>query len=240
MANTINTNEEFENILKDNKFLVVMFWADWSKPSTQMRDVFDQLAKQATNQANNKLLFLKVEAEKVHQISGRYNVKSVPTCIFLNQGKLVQSVVGANPSELALQTNNFSKTCDTLPLEEQQQQQQSEEIINKIKLDQEQEKKLLNERLEKLVNQSPVMLFMKGNPEKPQCGFSNKTVTILKENGFEFGSFDILQDQAVRNGLKEYSNWPTYPQLYINGKLVGGYDIIKDLNEEGELIDLKP
>ncbi|EGC39863.1 hypothetical protein DICPUDRAFT_26161 [Dictyostelium purpureum] len=218
MSTTVNSFEEFELLQKDNKYLVVLFWAEWSKPSIQISAVFDQLAQQANNNAANKLKFLKIEAEKVHQVSGKYNVKSVPTVVFLSQGKLVNSIVGANPADIALQTNNFAKTCDTVK----------------------EEKKLLNERLEKLVNQAPVMLFMKGVPDQPQCGFSNKTVAILRENGFVFDSFNILSDQAVRNGLKEYSNWPTYPQLYINGKLVGGYDIIKDLNEEGELKEMKP
>jgi len=95
----------------------------------------------------------------------------------------------------------------------------------------------LNTRLGKLINHAPVMLFMKGSPEAPQCGFSSKIVDILKKNDVEFKSFNILADEEVRQGLKTYSNWPTFPQLYAKGKLIGGLDIVKELAEDGELLD---
>lgn len=81
---------------------------------------------------------------------------------------------------------------------------------------------------------------MKGEPSAPRCGFSSKIVALLQEEKVKFGSFDILTDNSVREGLKSYSNWPTYPQLYINGKLVGGLDILKELKEEGELASMIP
>merc|ERR1712060_593374 len=93
----------------------------------------------------------------------------------------------------------------------------------------------LEDRLRALINKAPVTLFMKGDPGQPRCGFSGKIVALLKEHGVEFGSFDILSDDEVRQGLKTYSNWPTYPQLYAQGKLVGGLDIAKELVEEGVL-----
>ena len=80
-----------------------------------------------------------------------------------------------------------------------------------------------------------VMLFMKGNPSMPQCGFSAAVVGMLKEIGAPFGSFNILADGELREGLKEYSSWPTFPQLYVDGKLVGGADIVRDLHARGEL-----
>ena len=93
----------------------------------------------------------------------------------------------------------------------------------------------LDSRLKALTHRSQVMLFMKGSPTNPQCGFSNKIVNILKDNDIEFESFDILKDQQVREGLKKFSNWPTYPQLYVNGELIGGLDIVEDLTMEGDL-----
>jgi Grx4 family monothiol glutaredoxin len=98
----------------------------------------------------------------------------------------------------------------------------------------------LAQRLEALVSQAPVMLFMKGTPSAPQCGFSNKIVGILQKEGIAFSSFNILADEEVRQGLKEFSKWPTYPQLYADGKLLGGLDIIKELADEGELLDSIP
>mmetsp|Transcript_1227 Transcript_1227/g.1445 ORF Transcript_1227/g.1445 Transcript_1227/m.1445 type:complete len:328 (-) Transcript_1227:543-1526(-) len=95
----------------------------------------------------------------------------------------------------------------------------------------------LNERLKKLIESSPVMLFMKGNPNEPRCGFSRTIVQILQEEGIKFSTFDILEDEDVRQGLKTYSNWPTFPQLYVDGKLLGGLDIVRELQEDGELLD---
>jgi Grx4 family monothiol glutaredoxin len=80
-----------------------------------------------------------------------------------------------------------------------------------------------------LVNRSPIMVFMKGSPEAPRCGFSRTLVSILNELNIKFDTFDILSDENVRQELKTYSNWPTYPQIYVNGNLIGGLDIIKVL-----------
>lgn len=93
----------------------------------------------------------------------------------------------------------------------------------------------LNERIEKIIGSDDLVLFMKGNSEFPQCGFSANTVAILKHIGKSFSTFDILQDMDIRQGLKEYSNWPTFPQLYFKGKLVGGNDIITEMFESGDL-----
>ena len=93
----------------------------------------------------------------------------------------------------------------------------------------------LNERLKKLVRKSPVMVFMKGNREGPKCGFSRQLMEILQPFNIPFETFDILEDEDVRQGLKKFSNWPTYPQVYVKGELIGGLDIIKDLKGSGEL-----
>jgi len=96
----------------------------------------------------------------------------------------------------------------------------------------------LNKRLEQLVNSHPVFLFMKGTPEQPRCGFSRKVVDILKQEGVNFGSFDILTDNDVREGMKKFSNWPTFPQLYCKGELLGGCDIVIAMHDSGELKDV--
>ncbi|KAJ3092966.1 Glutaredoxin 3 [Quaeritorhiza haematococci] len=96
----------------------------------------------------------------------------------------------------------------------------------------------LNTRLKKLVNKASVMLFMKGNPDVPRCGFSKQIVQILRDQGVTFDTFDILEDEEVRQGLKEYSSWPTYPQLYVKGELVGGLDIVKEMIAAGEFQDV--
>lgn len=93
----------------------------------------------------------------------------------------------------------------------------------------------LKDHLHKLINQADVVLFMKGDKYIPQCGFSAKVVDILNEFEIDYSTFDILADEDVRQGLKEYSNWPTYPQLYYKGELIGGCDIVCEMYEAGEL-----
>jgi monothiol glutaredoxin len=90
-------------------------------------------------------------------------------------------------------------------------------------------------RIDGLVHSSSVMLFMKGTKQFPACGFSNTVVQILKKEGVPFETFNILADAEVRQGLKDYSNWPTFPQLYVAGKFVGGCDIVTEMHQTGEL-----
>lgn len=92
-------------------------------------------------------------------------------------------------------------------------------------------------QIEALLGSSKVVLFMKGNSQMPQCGFSANSVAILKHLGVAFKTFNILNDPEIRQGLKEFSNWPTYPQLYVNRKLLGGNDIITEMYQSGELQD---
>ncbi|KAK9681951.1 hypothetical protein RND81_10G039400 [Saponaria officinalis] len=96
----------------------------------------------------------------------------------------------------------------------------------------------LNEELKQLINSKPIMLFMKGNPEEPKCGFNLEVIDILKKEKVPFGTFDILTNQKVRKGLNKFSNWPTYPQLYLKGELLGGCDIITDMHTNGQLKDV--
>ena len=91
------------------------------------------------------------------------------------------------------------------------------------------------EKIEGTLGSKKVVLFMKGSKNFPQCGFSAQVVSILKRKNVEFLDVNILADPELRQGLKEFSNWPTFPQLYVNGKLVGGCDIITGLEESGEL-----
>ena len=93
----------------------------------------------------------------------------------------------------------------------------------------------IQERIRKVIEENTVMLFMKGSPDFPQCGFSGRVVQILEACGAEFSSADVLMDPELREGIKAYSNWPTIPQLYIQGELIGGCDIVMEMHENGEL-----
>ena len=93
-------------------------------------------------------------------------------------------------------------------------------------------------RIQGLVDANPVLLFMKGSPLFPQCGFSSRAVAILNHLGVQFESVDVLQDQGVRQGIKAFSDWPTIPQLYVDGEFIGGSDIMMEMYESGELAQL--
>ncbi len=90
-------------------------------------------------------------------------------------------------------------------------------------------------KIEVLINSNPIFVFMKGNKLMPQCGFSNNVVQILNSLGMSFDSFDVLSDMEIREGIKEYSNWPTIPQVYVKGEFIGGSDILISMYNSGEL-----
>ena len=96
----------------------------------------------------------------------------------------------------------------------------------------------VNDRINKQLGSYPVLLYMKGTPDFPQCGFSAQTVAALREVGAEFAYVNIFEDPEIREGLKTHSNWPTFPQLYVKGELIGGCDIALEMYQSGELKEL--
>ena len=99
----------------------------------------------------------------------------------------------------------------------------SQEILTKIKTE---------------IESHPIVLYMKGTPEQPMCGFSAQVVAALKSHGAQFHSVDVLEDYDIREGIKEFASWPTIPQLYVKGKFVGGCDITMEMHRKGQLADL--
>ena len=95
-----------------------------------------------------------------------------------------------------------------------------------------------NSRIAEIVNSNDVVLFMKGTPLFPQCGFSSRAVAILERLGVQYEGVDVLQDMEIRQGIKAFSDWPTIPQLYVKGEFVGGSDIMMEMYQAGELQDL--
>lgn len=166
---------------------------------------------------HEKLCFALLEAETLPVISSKLHVSVVPTFVGIRSGSVVWKLEGANPPELGKIVKKFAENPNEFsPLE-----------VTPAPTD-------INDRLRALVSSAPVMLFMKGTPEAPRCGFSRKTVEILQRNDVPFSFFDILQDDDVRAGLKKLYDWPTYPQLYVNGQLIGGYDIVNEIASGGE------
>ncbi|KAJ7524563.1 hypothetical protein O6H91_01G173800 [Diphasiastrum complanatum] len=232
----------FDALLKEGDPAVLHFWASWCQASNQMDAVFTQLCTD-TPQA----LFLRVEAEEQPELSELYGVSAVPYFVFIKDGVVVDQLEGVNPPELAHKVAKLAvppslisaaapaslgRSAAPAVLEAVQELAQAN---GTHKLKHAPPIEMLDSRLEKLVKLKPLMLFMKGNPDEPKCGFSRKVVGALMEEGVEFGSFDILSDEEVRQGLKTFSNWPTYPQLYCSGELLGGGDIVLEMHKSGEL-----
>ncbi|MBI1369359.1 MAG: Grx4 family monothiol glutaredoxin [Planctomycetes bacterium] len=94
------------------------------------------------------------------------------------------------------------------------------------------------QKIESYIKDNRVMLFMKGTPTFPQCGFSGQVVAILKHHGAQFGACNVLEDMNIRQGIKEFANWPTIPQLYVEGQFIGGCDIVTEMHQNGELKSL--
>ena len=209
---------------------VLFFWAAWHEPSRaggQMQSSFSALADKY-----NTITFVLIEAEAVPDVSEKYEVSVVPTFFSCVHGNVQEKVEGASPAEL----NALVKKLNALDIKDMPTQPiTSSASTAPVKVLTEEEKKAkLNARLEKLINAAPVMLYMKGTSSQPRCGFSRQMVEILQGQSIPFASFDILTDEDVRAGLKVYSDWPTYPQLYVNGSLVGGLDIVKEMVASSE------
>ena len=181
-----------------------------------MNDVMSELSKEHTTSS-----FVTLEAEEVPEVSEKYEISSVPTILFFKAGEKVDRLDGAHAPELSKKVQRLAVSGGPAAGEVGPRRD-------------------LNERLKELISAAPCMLFMKGSPQEPRCGFSRTIVGLLKEHSIQFSSFDILSDDEVRQGLKTYSNWPTFPQLYANGELVGGVDIVKELAESGELENTCP
>ncbi|KAM9232685.1 glutaredoxin-3 isoform 2-T2 [Leptosomus discolor] len=211
--------EQFQQLLqqKDRSLVVVHFWAPWAPQCAQMNEVMAALAKEHT-----QVTFVKLEAEAVPEVSEKYGISSVPTFLFFKNSQKIDRLDGAHAPELTKKVQRHASSSSV-----------SAGPNDGAKED-------LNARLKKLVTAAPCMLFMKGSPREPRCGFSKQMVEILNKHGISFSSFDIFSDEEVRQGLKTYSNWPTYPQLYVDGELIGGLDIIKELEASGELDTICP
>lgn len=194
---------------------VVLFSADWAEQCAQILDVLSDLAKKP--EYANALQFLDVSAENLSEVSLKYGVEAVPTVLFLRGGKAIERINGVNVAALTSKCKQLAGAGAV---------NGSAASGPALSLD---------DRLKALINKSKVMIFMKGDRNTPRCGFSRKLIEIVNATNAQYETFDILSDEEVRQGLKTYSDWPTYPQVYVNGELIGGLDIINELVAAGDL-----
>lgn len=223
----VASETQFTELTKSDpsKLIALYFHAPWAEPCKTMNSVFKTLAD--SKALDPSILFLSINADELSDVSELFEVSAVPYFIFIRNSTILKEMSGADPKEFINTMNQFSGSTTPAPAPTtlapapvQPSEQESEEA--------------LQERLQKLTNAAPIMLFMKGSPSLPQCGFSRQLVAILREHEVRFGFFDILKDDSVRQGLKKFSDWPTFPQLYIKGEFQGGLDIIKESIEEDD------
>lgn len=221
--------------LPQGTLLIVSFHAPWAAPCAQMATVLQTLASEYPTESSNTS-WVSLNAEELSDISEKYDVTAVPFLVLSRDGKVIETVSGSSAVKVrnAIETHagkpsatgaaatngdssaaNGANGADAMAVDEPA-----------VEMDPAKAEEELNKRLKELVSAAPVMLFMKGTPSEPQCGFSRQLVAILRENSVKYGFFNILADDEVRQGLKKFADWPTYPQLWIDGELVGGLDIV--------------
>jgi len=221
MTADIKSETEYAQAIADPCMAVVHFMADWATECSTIKAVLEELGK---DKDLSKVKFFQLQAESLPEISMKHEIVAVPTTIIFRNSKAIDRIDGVQAAELTKKVKSHAAASLTnLPI--------SSGPVPKEDLD---------TKLKRLIKAHKCMLFMKGHPDEPKCGFSRQTVAILNGINAEYGTFDILTDDEVRQGLKTFSNWPTYPQLYIDGDLIGGLDIIKEMIENGELQSMIP
>ncbi|KAF8268993.1 thioredoxin [Lactarius quietus] len=198
----VKSTNQFQELLSQDlqRISLLYFWAPWAAPCTQMTEVVRALAGKYPT-----LLLLQIEAEVDEEITESFEIESVPSFIVLRGHTLLARITGADAAASPKSSRNMSSAPASA-------------ISDSEELDQ---------RLRRLMNQSAVVLFMKGSPDAPRCGFSRKVCGLLSDTGVEFSYFDILTDESH-----------TYPQLIIKGEFVGGLDIVREMADSGELREL--
>lgn len=185
----------------------------------------EQLSKQ---DAYKSIKFMNVAIEEIPEIAQQHEIEAVPTVIFFQQSKAIHRIDGIDIADLTATIKKLAGESSTGNIED---------------------------RLKALINKAKVVVFMKGDRNTPRCGFSKQLIQIMNDTKEPYETFDILMDEEVRQGLKTFSNWPTYPQVcliykfsyqsifnfffsqvYIKGELQGGLDIIKEMVANGELV----
>lgn len=237
--------KQYASSFPSSSLLVAYFHAPWAEPCKQMSTVLRTLA--STYPADNSVSFLSLDAEELADIAEYYEVTAVPYIVLQKGGQTVETISGGDPAKVrSLVEKHAGKSGANGKFDLPPPQTVSKPAENgtvkhlgsyapadldpKTAPENSSGEKLTKEelfkRLDELVKAAPVMLFMKGTPSAPQCGFSRQTVNLLRGRSVRYGFFNILADDDVRQGLKEYADWPTFPQLWVDGELVGGLDIV--------------
>lgn len=221
----VTSPEQWQQLLGSvpaSTLVVTSFHAPWAAPCAQMATILSTLAAEYPVSEPLATKWASINAEELSDISEEYDVTAVPFLVLLRGGKVVETVSGSNAVKVRAAIEKHAAGDAAAAAATKAAEAEAE----KADVDPAVAKEELFKRLGDLVKAAPVMLFMKGTPSSPQCGFSRQLVAILRENSVKYGFFNILADDEVRQGLKEYAEWPTFPQLWVDGELVGGLDIV--------------
>ncbi|KAF9945766.1 Glutaredoxin 3 [Mortierella alpina] len=229
----IASEDQFAQVFQPSSSTVyaLNFWAAWAPPCVQMNDVFEELAAK-----NSNVQFLKIEAEKFPDISEDYEIAAVPSFVIVKEGNVVDRVEGANAPELSKVIAKYSKSPMATQSTTVAATGHTAPSVAPPTISPEE----MNARLKELTSSSSVMAFIKGTPTAPRCQFSRQLLEILTAQNIRFSSFNILADDEVRQAMKTFSDWPTFPQVYVKGEFVGGLDVVKELVASGEFQALVP
>jgi Grx4 family monothiol glutaredoxin len=192
--------------------VVLYFYTPWTAFSTDMTANLTSLTSQYPATTPPSISFLAINAKSLLDTAKDYGVRAAPCVVCLRGGQVLETIKGSDATKIRDALDKHGAV--TAP------------VVDSPPVATEEEKDALTARLTELVRAAPVMLFMKGTPKSPRCRFSRRLVGILEEHGIEYGSFDVMSDEDVRQGIKEFGDWPTFPQLWVDGELVGGLDVV--------------
>lgn len=222
---------------------VIYFFTEWAGPCKNMTTVLQTLASSYPITEPLSTSWVSMNAEEVIDVSEAFDVNAVPYLVLTRNNQVIETVSGSDATKVRAAIEKHAKSPGagagsngvSAPVVETA----AKNLSNYAPSAQDptpapqftsggvkEDKEALHKRLATLVKAAPVMLFMKGTPSAPQCGFSRQLVALLRENSVKYGFFNILADDDVRQGLKEFADWPTFPQLWVDGDLVGGLDIV--------------
>ena len=243
--NEITSTSEWLQVvdsLPASTLLIVSFHAPWAAPCANMATVLSTLASEYPVTEPLSTKWVSLNAEELSDISEMYDVTAVPFLVLMRNGLVVESVSGSSAVKVRTAIETHAKKDSKTASDDAATNGTSDVAVAKkeeTNVDPEKQKEELFKRLGDLVKAASVMLFMKGTPSAPECGFSRQLVALLREHSVKYGFFNILADDEVRQGLKDYAEWPTYPQLWIDGELVGGLDIVSftiSLSDSGVML----
>lgn len=177
-----------------------------------MTNFMTELASQCLATAATAISFASINAKELLDVAKEYGISTAPSVAYIRGGQCLQIIQGSQPSSVRDALNRHAGA--------------SVVILTTTKAPLPKPSEKITARLAQLTKAAPIMLFMKGTPDSPLCRFSRRIVGILRDHNISFNYFNVLSDEDVRNHLKDFADWPTYPQLWIDGELIGGLDIV--------------